>query len=195
MAAATNRYGWAYPDPADAPDTAGYLGDLANAVEESLGQLDDRLTTLTGLSQSVMQYTTLARVSASIPTIPNAAWTPITFDAAQFNLPTSNPGFVLASPTRITCMQTGLYHMTGFAGFAINSTGSRAIAIRVNGNPSYAAITSGDNPSADIQWFGCVVVEARLNTDDYVELVVRQTSGAGLKLDDVLPRFSVRRMV
>jgi len=192
--ATTTRYTWPVPDPSDKPEVHDDMRALANAVEESVGAVDDRLTTLTGLSQSVFQYTTLTRVSSNILTIPNVTWTPISFDAAQVNLPASTPGFVLASPTRITCQQTGIYRITGFAGFDQNASGSRAVGFRINGNPSYPAIQNGP-ALADMPWYGSVYVEAKVNKNDFLELVVRQASGGSLQLDVVKPRFSMQRLV
>jgi len=190
----TTRYQWPYPDPSDPPDVATDLLTLASSLEETVGTLDDRLTTLDGLSNSVFQYTALTRVSSNIMEIPNAQWTPVGFDAGQYNLPKSNPGWRLGSPTRITCVQSGLYRFTGAAGFEVNGTGSRAIAVRVNGNASYPVISSGRAPD-DIDWFGSVVVDAAIVTPGtWVELVVRQSSGGPLNLSTVQPRFGAQRL-
>lgn len=191
--ATTTRYAWPTPNLSDPPDVPTDLKDLAVAVEQTVASMDDRLTTLTGLNQSIFQYTTLYRGSSNVPTIPTASWTPVSFDLAQWNKPDTAPGYVGASPTRITCQQTGLYRITGFAGFAQNSTGSRAVGFRVNGNPSYPAIQN-TMAVADMPTYLSVYVEARVNKNDYLELVVRQTSGAGLKLDTVFPRFSMQRL-
>lgn len=189
----TTRYQWPYPEASDIPDVPADVRELATSLEETVGTLDDRLTTLDGLSNSVFQYTTLTRVSTNIQNIPNAAWKALSWDTAQFNLPASNPGFVLASPTRITCTQTGLYRMTGFAGLAQNATGSRGIAFRVNGNASYPAITA-NTPPDDMPWYGSVICDARVNKNDFIELCVRQTSGGSLLLDDAYPRFGMQRL-
>jgi hypothetical protein len=190
----TTRYTWPYPEESDTPDVPSDMTILADAVEETVGAIDDRVTTLTGLSQSIMQFTTLTRVSTNVMSIPNGAWTPIIWDAAQYNLPTSNPGFVFASPTRITIKETGLYRATGFAGLAQNVNGNRALAVRTNANASYAAIASGDAPTG-IEWYGTVCVEARWNANDFVELCLRQTSGGSLDMDTVQPRFSMQRLL
>jgi hypothetical protein len=191
---ATTRYNWAYPEESDPPAVPSDIQALADDVEETLGSIDDRVTVLTGLSQSVMQYTTLTRISANVMQIPSGVWTPIIWDVTQFNLPTSNPGFVFASPTRITIKETGLYRATGFAGLAQSTSGNRALAVRTNAVASYTAIASG-NPPDGIEWYGSVCVEARWNANDFVELCLRQTSGGTLAMDTVQPRFSMQRLL
>ncbi len=191
--ATTTRYAWPTPNLSDPPDVPTDMAELAAAVENTVGAMDDRLTSLTGLSQSIFQYTTLYRASSAVVPIQTSKWTPIPFDVAQWNKPDAAKGFVLASPTRITCRQTGLYRITGFAGFVQNGTGSRAVGFRVNGNPSYPAIQN-TNAVDDMPTYLSVYVEARVNVDDFIELVVRQTSGANLNLDSVTPRFSMQRL-
>lgn len=194
--AKTTRYDWPTPNLSDVPDVPEDLSTLADAIEETVGSMDDRLTSLTGLSQSIFQYTTLTWINSTTPpTIPDSNWTAVPFTAVQKNLPDATPGFAAASPTRITCTQTGLYRLTGFAGFAMNGNGSRAVAFRVNGpGSSYPAISSG-RPPTDIEWYGSIVVDCRVNKNDYMELVMRQTSGSGLKMDTVLPRFGMQRLI
>lgn len=192
--ATTTRYAWATPNQSDEPDVPTDMAQLANAVEQTVGAIDDRLTTLTGLQQSIFQYTTLYRGSTIKFEIPSGSWTPIPFDLAQYNKPDTSPGFGLATPTIIKCQQTGLYRITGFAGFAQNSTGSRALGFRVNGNVSYPAISS-TNAVTDMPTYLCVFVEARVNKGDVMELVARQTSGAKLAIDWVYPRFSMQRVI
>jgi hypothetical protein len=189
----TTRYQWPYPEASDPPEPYQDIRALAGSLEETVGTLDDRLTTLDGLSQSVFQYTTLTRTSSNLQTIPNGAWRPLTWDTAQYNLPKSDPGFEFASPNRITCTQTGLYRLTGFAGMATNPNGSRAIAFRINANPSYPAISSGI-PPADMPWYGSVICDARVNKTDFLELCLRQSSGGDLLMDDVFPRFGMQRL-
>lgn len=190
----TTRYQWPYPEESDPPDVPADLSALADAMEETTGAIDDRLTALTGLAQSVFQYTVLTRVSANQQVIPSAVWTALAWDTAQFNKPESAPGFVPQSPTRITCMETGLYRFTGFAGFEKNASGTRALAFRINGNASYTSIISG-YPTTEIEWYGSIAVDARLNTNDFVELVARQTYTGSLKIDNVQPRFSLQRLL
>lgn len=192
--ATTTRYSWPTPEDSDIPDVPDDMGKLATAVENTVGSLDDRLTTLTGMSASIFQYTTIYRGSSNRLDVPNAQWYAISFDIAQTNLPADNPGWVLSNPTQIRCMQTGLYRMTGFAGFVQNGTGTRAIALRVNGQPSYPAIQNCPAPS-DMPSYLSVYIEAKVNKDDVIELCLRQTSGGTLKMDAIFPRFSMQRLI
>lgn len=192
----TTRYDWPYPEQADVVDVPRDMTALANAIEETVGQIDDNLTTLTGSTSSTFQYTVVTRQSLTPMTIPEGEWTPVIFDIPQWNVPSTAPGWVAASPTRLTCNQPGIYTFNGSAGFKSNTNGSRAIAFRVNGNASYPAINSGTQLYNDIPWYGTVTCEARLNATDWVELVVRQAqTNTSLQMDTaVIPRFSIRRM-
>ncbi len=193
----TTRYQWPYPEESDPPDVPADIGDLARSVELTIGTLDDRLTNLDGVADSVFQITILARTSSNLQNIPTSTWTPVSFDTQQLNVPQAMPGFTLTSPTRITCHQRGYYRISGFAGIQANGTGSRGVAVRVNGSvstsSSYPAIQSGNGVS-DMPWYGSVNVEALVNKDDFLELVVRQASGSTLKMDAVYPRFSMQRI-
>ena len=45
----TARYGWAYPELVDPPNTALHLKNLAQAVESTVGAVDDRVAALIGV--------------------------------------------------------------------------------------------------------------------------------------------------
>lgn len=119
------------------------------------------------------------RVYSSIlqsPAIPNNTHTALIFDTARYD---TDPlvQWVVGSPSRLTAKTAGYYAMSGVFGFAANVTGDRQIEIKLNGTTYIATSThpapaQGCITSVSTQWY--------MNVNDYVELIVFQTSGAGL---------------
>ena len=81
--------------------------------------------------------------------------------------------------SRVVCRTAGVYHVAGYAQFAINATGFRQLNLRLNGATNLAAVTL---PSAG----AAVVTELAVATaylfaaNDYVEATVHQSSGGAL---------------
>jgi hypothetical protein len=84
------------------------------------------------------------------------------------------------SSTHLTCRADGKYHIFCNAVFASGGTGSRSLAIRINGTTNRATETYPND--------GVVVVRCALSTiwslvdGDYVELVGYQDSGGNLNI-------------
>jgi hypothetical protein len=83
--------------------------------------------------------------------------------------------------TRLTCRTPGRYAVSAFVEFAANGKGSRQVVIRRNGKDDVGAMRIGavDGETTQIT-FTAPPVE--LNEGDYVELLVRQTSGQPLEV-------------
>jgi len=85
---------------------------------------------------------------------------------------------------RLTSNATGLYHVQAHIGFAANATGYRLLNIRKNaagasgGGTSVAVARIAASPTLATQAY--VAVDVQLNSTDYVELFVTQTSGGSL---------------
>lgn len=97
--------------------------------------------------------------------------------------------------SRLTCPAGGggLYVMGGNIEFAANATGTRGLSIRLNGATTIAAVRCP--PTAADATRMAVTTEWRLVAGDYVELVVVQSSGAGLAITNALyysPTFWAR---
>jgi hypothetical protein len=83
--------------------------------------------------------------------------------------------------TRLTCRTPGRYAVSAFVEFAANGKGGRQVVIRRNGKDDVGAMRIGavDGETTQIT-FTAPPVE--LNAGDYVELLVRQTSGQPLEM-------------
>ena len=99
----------------------------------------------------------------------------ITFSAANFD-PAGM--FDPAAPDRLTARHSGIYWITAVLGFALNPTGHRQAALRLNGFETLAAHTLM-SPSAADGWLTLGGL-AELQEGEYAELTGLQTSGADL---------------
>jgi hypothetical protein len=113
--------------------------------------------------------------------IPNGAWTPISFDTVRYD---SGSTWVAANPTRLTCQVAGVYTITGHLIYSPNTAGSqRNAAILLNGSiylAQQAPAVSGYSASQYTRV--SVNTTYRLNVGDYVELQAWQDSGAAVSL-------------
>jgi hypothetical protein len=109
----------------------------------------------------------------------NAAGTPVPFQAVE-----EDPfGFWSSgTPTRLTVPagKAGVYLIAGQASWDTSTTGRKAAWIFVNGSRVAITEVNGDDGGLGLS-FG-VMRFKRLQAGDYVELVVRQDSGASLPL-------------
>jgi hypothetical protein len=85
------------------------------------------------------------------------------------------------NPERLTVNATGYWRVSGFVEFDINSTGYRAAYLAKNG--SYEnQVVEGPSTSATTQWGAAFSFTKYLVSGDYLELIVKQTSGGALNL-------------
>jgi len=82
--------------------------------------------------------------------------------------------------SRLTCRVAGVYNITGNITWAANNTGRRDIAIRLNGTTFIAFTTHQALQDAAISTILNVSTHYKMIAGDYVELIVRQASGAAL---------------
>lgn len=129
------------------------------------------------LEGSIYRSTALAaRLSKSADqALVSGALTLITFSAASFD-PAGM--FDPAAPNRLTVRHTGIYWISAALGFALNPTGHRQAALRLNGFETLAAHTLMSPAGAD-GWLTLGGL-AELQEGEYVELTGLQTSGADL---------------
>jgi len=120
--------------------------------------------------------------------IPDAAWTSITFDAENYDVKELHD--TATNPERITIPPDagGTYVVTAQVIYAANSTGYRAIRILLNGTTvlAYGSIT---NPSGTYTVSVPISTIEQLNAGDYIEVQAYQNSGAAL--DTVAGRQNV----
>ena len=120
-----------------------------------------------------------ARVySSSTYDLANASDTVILFNAERWD--TDSIHSTSTNTGRLTATTAGVYVITGNISFPPNSTGIRAVHIKVNGSDEIAY--QGGSASSANATNTAIATIADLDADDYVELMAYQTSGGALTL-------------
>lgn len=118
-------------------------------------------------------YDISARViKQSNQSIPSAVNTAIALTGARYN---ASGIWTAGASTRFTCNTAGKYLIGGCLSFAANATGTRQIAILLNGVTYIAAQQGSANAT---NYSVCTVYNLAVN--DYVQLMAYQDSGAAL---------------
>jgi len=136
---------------------------------------DDSPITWVGVGQRSMDAVRVIRTTNQ--SINNNSVTAISFDTETYDL--GSGLWVVGSPTRITIVVPGVYNFSGVLRFDANSTGERAILVRVNGATLVASGGEG-NPSATNDSRCDVAGDINLAAADYLELCAYQNSGGAL---------------
>ena len=133
------------------------------------------------------------RVTHNMPQpVPDSLAMPIIFDLTRWD--TDNIHGNGLSNSRLTCRTSGIYIISGCVQFDANATGRRTVNIRLNGQNALcsqhtmAVIDAGIGTTLNVQ---CLQY---LNEGDYVELVVKQSSGGILNIaskHDYSPEFGM----
>lgn len=114
-----------------------------------------------------------------------ATLTAVSFTAADIydNFDGHSPS---VDPTRITIGTSGWYLLFGFAQFAANATGSRELYFRFtrSGVTTYLQVADARPGQASQPIRISLAAPFELQAADYVEMVVYQSSGGGLILQD-----------
>lgn len=114
-----------------------------------------------------------------------ATLTPVSFTAADIydNFNGHSPS---VDPTRITIATAGWYMVFGFAQFAANATGSRELYFRFTraAVPTYLQVADARPSQASQPIRISLSAPFELQAGDYVEMIVYQSSGGGLVLQD-----------
>jgi hypothetical protein len=111
--------------------------------------------------------------------IANAAWVGATLDAED--LDRDNGHSTSSNTSRYTAQTAGWYAVRGAALYTANGTGSRAVAIQINGafTARYSKMqiaSSGASATTGV----ITMHDVYFNVGDYVELALNQTSGVAL---------------
>jgi hypothetical protein len=112
---------------------------------------------------------------SSSQTIGNNAVQNIPFDTELLD---TADMFDSGANTRLTIKRAGLYVVAGEIAWEANSTGGRAVAIRLNGSTIIADTTCG-NAEAHVTAVSCATVR-KFALNDYIELIGIQYSGTNL---------------
>lgn len=131
--------------------------------------------------------------SAAI-SIPNTTFTILTFNTERYD----NDGIhsISVNTGRLTAQTEGYYAIFAMIAFAVNSTGGRIVAIKLNGTTLIVAATFDagatgnlDEQSVTTIWF--------MNVGDYIEVEVWQNSSGALDIavsGFLSPEFAMHRM-
>jgi hypothetical protein len=125
--------------------------------------------------------------NSSNQSISNGTITAIQFNSERFDNDTIHDS--ATNNTRLTCKTAGKYLVIGQIKFAFNSTGYRELDIVVNGTTFYAASTVLPVSTANYSVISTII---NLSVNDYVELMVKQTSGGELDVvaeEAISPEF------
>jgi hypothetical protein len=120
-----------------------------------------------------------AQVTAtSSQQIPDGQLVALAFDQPQYD---SDAIHDTQNKTRLTCRTSGRYHISCSVEFASSAKGSRQVVIRRNGEQTVGAMRVPAVQSETTQiTFSAPPIE--LNPGDYIEMMVRQTSGGVLEV-------------
>jgi hypothetical protein len=118
-----------------------------------------------------------------VQSIANNTATAATFDTEATD--SDNMHSTVTNTSRLPAVTPGWYMVSGNVPFASNATGSRWIAFQVNGLPAsrigftQTGSAGGSGPETALSSAAPVF----LNVNDYVEMIVLQTSGGALNID------------
>jgi hypothetical protein len=150
-----------------------------NNLIKVIEKLNERVAILEAhaLTGQFERFDIYARVyNASNISINDSTWTYLTFGAERqdtdgIHSKTTNTG-------RLTCRTPGFYIIFGAVSFDTNATGIRRAAIELNGSDYIAANRFDTSGTGNTTW--AIATGYYLNSDDYVQLAVYQTSGGAL---------------
>jgi hypothetical protein len=156
------------PKIADQNVTAAKIADL-NITE---GKLINRAVTAPKVG--VLPH---ARVFHNVnQAIVSATPTILFFNSERYDTDTIHDTAV--NPGRLTCKTAGLYNIFAHIEWAANATGSRYLAVRQNGATILGVTHVPNLGTTPVRQSLSTVT--RLATNDYLEVIVAQDSGAGL---------------
>lgn len=118
------------------------------------------------------------RVSGATQSIANNAEVAIAFTSEAYD--TDGMHDNSTNNTRVVCKTAGIYSIVGGVQFDSNSTGLREVAIKLNG-ATYLQYVRVDANAGGTHYIN-INTQHQLAVNDYVELVVKQTSGGALNV-------------
>ncbi len=197
------------PAPAGTPTPVAAVGTEFEQIRYSIAQIK---TVLNGGTPPTYWYSTItpatsataakgARIYHSITSppdfrqsIPAGTATTLDFDTADYDtgvvLPTFDPFFFDGLPTRLTITYPGVYALGTYLEWessgVVLSGAEFFVALRLNGTTVIAVDIQGSDGNGQNRYVQLETVIG-LVADDYIEVVVAQTSGGSLNVMN--PRF------
>lgn len=137
---------------------------------------EDQVSRIIQITDNIPLQFDGARVDrGTVQSIPNAAWTPVSFDYERFD---TADYFSVGSPTVFTIPRTGRYLLGGTVGFATNATGIRGalLAGSIGGSADQRSAVNGGSTNislSEMHW---------LTIGTTVTMLAYQSSGGALDL-------------
>lgn len=135
-----------------------------------------------------------ARVYNSVNlTIPNATWTPLTFDSERFDEPDGDIHSTVAETSKLVCRIAGTYVFFGGVRWSSSDVGVRLCWIYLNGT---TPIGFQNRRPAGVEWLTISSIY-KLAVGNWVELQVYQDTGGNLNVDANVaysPEFAMVRI-
>ncbi len=113
--------------------------------------------------------------------IANSTWAAIALNSELYDTDSIHDN--VTNNSRLTCKTAGVYVITGHIDLEESITGLRSLYIRLNGTTSIAEYQSNNvEGGPGFSWITSIATNYKLAVNDYVELMIRQTSGGSLDL-------------
>jgi hypothetical protein len=168
--------------PADEQNTLGLI--KASNVSTREGSMMSRVEIQTNRGNQLETDLVLPVPAAQVSSaggqkVPSGQLVALGFDQERYDSDTIHDA--TQGPTRLTCKTAGRYAVSASVEFAANAKGSRQVIVRRNGREQVAAmrVPAVQGETTQIT-FTAPPVE--LQAGDYLELMVRQTSGQVLEV-------------
>jgi hypothetical protein len=126
-------------------------------------------------------------VCDSFPLIPSGTLTPLRFFTEDFDTADMHEVGCVPERSRVTAPRPGVYQVSAGVVWNTNTTGTRFLGLRVNGDGDLFYAASRVPSFADIPEQS-VSTLVRLSEGDYVEAMVSQNSGSNLAIDGAFKR-------
>lgn len=153
------------------------LDELAEKVQQNFDALSQQFPVATNNTARVPHARAYNSGNQSLNDV---TLTAITFDSEVYdNGTTTEQHSTSSSTSRFTCQVPGLYAVTGYITWDVNSTGARGAFLRFGGSTYLAGEVSAAAVSPDNDR-SCVSTQYRFAVGEYVELVGYQSSGGSL---------------
>lgn len=181
MPVPSDPYNFANGQVADAEQVDARFAALYNTLNPAAVGIDD-----TNIKAGFIRQTQLAvapqayAYRTAVFGIANAAFAVVQLDLELYDTDAIHD--LAVNNSRLTCKTSGAYELCGGVEWASNATGYRMVGFAVNGiNPPLLGADSRMAVSGNTTCQS-VAHQLRLGVNDYVELVVFQTSGVSLNL-------------
>jgi len=113
--------------------------------------------------------------------IPDNTSIPLSFTIERYDTASMHSNPILGSPSRLTASVTGIYDVTAGIAWEGDADGTRGITLRRNGATPLAGEAIPAGGTAPVEQMLSTVV--RLQSGDYVEVVVIHNAGGDLAVD------------